>query len=33
MLFVIQKKIPNVRPRIQHMTIFYHPNFRTNYSE
>lgn len=31
MLFVIQKKISKVRPRIQHMTIIYHPKFRTEW--
>lgn len=31
MLFVIQKKIPKVRPRIQHIT--YHQNFRIKQSE
>lgn len=27
------EKIPEVRPRIQHVTIIYHPNFRINQSE
>lgn len=31
MLFVIQKKIPEVRPRIQHMTIINHPKLRTEW--